>query len=398
MAQQQPGPLADVRVLDLTQFLAGAMCTLLLSELGADVVKVERVGTGDAYRAAGPPFLGDDSVPFVTVNRNKRSLALDLTVPSSAPVRERLLDWCDVAVVSLRPRAAQRLGVSAAQAVGDRPRLVYCAVSGFGLDGPLADRGSLDLITQASSGLMSVTGAADGEPTRVGVPITDYGTGMFAALAILAALRERDRSGRGAVLDADLFSTAAYWSAIPLLHQQVTGSNQPRSGNVHPHIAPYQTLRTADGYLSLSAPNEPSWRRLCDALGAPELAEDERFASNALRRAHVAELTEALEARCRRRSTQEWVDVLSAHDVACGPVHGHDEVLAHPDWRWHLHLLEYDDHGRRIQLPALPVRWDGASSSCRRPAPPLGADNADVLSELGFSVAQIEELRSQGAI
>lgn len=390
--------LSDIRVLDLTQFLAGATCTMLLGDFGADVVKVERPDGGDAYRRAGPPFVGDDSVPFLTANRNKRSLAVDLSHPAGAEVRERLLDWCDVAVVSLRPAAARRLGIGPDQATASRPALVYCSVSGFGLDGPLADAGSVDMITQANSGLMSVTGTAVGEPLRMGVPITDYGTGMFAALAIVAALRERERNGSGAVLDANLFGTAAWWGAIPLLHYQVTGATQPRTGNIHPHIAPYQLVATADGYVAVSAPNEPSWGRLCQAIGAPDLADDPRFSSNPQRRAHVDELNAALEEHFRRATTREWVTTLSSHDVACGPVHSHADVLADPEYRWHLQLLEYPDHGRDVALPALPVRWNGTVAPARRPAPALGADNDEVLSDLGFQDADVRRLRGEGVV
>lgn len=390
--------LSDIRVLDLTQFLAGATCTMLLGDLGADVIKIERPDGGDAYRRAGPPFLQADGVPFLTANRNKRSLAIDLSHASGGEVRERLLDWCDVLVVSLRPAAANRLGVGVDQVTASRPSLVYCSVSGFGLDGPLAGAGSVDMITQANSGLMSVTGAADGEPMRMGVPITDYGTGMFAALATVAALRERDRSGGGAVLDASLFGTAAWWGAIPLLHYQATGTLQPRTGNIHPHIAPYQLVATADGYVAISAPNEASWRRLCEAIGAPQLADDPRFVSNADRRRHIDELSAALEEQFQRATTREWVATLTAADVACGPVNSHADVLADPDWRWHLHLLEYTDHGEEIGLPALPVRWDGTEAPARRPAPALGAHNDEILTELGFAHEDVARLRHEGVV
>ncbi|MGH3664580.1 MAG: CaiB/BaiF CoA transferase family protein [Egibacteraceae bacterium] len=391
-------PLRDIRVVEFGQFLAGPYTALLLSELGADVIKVERPGTGDAYRLAGPPFVGDVSVPFITANRGKRSLTLDLSHSDSRMIVERLVGVGDVVVVGSRPSAAARLHLDYESVRRLRADVIYCSVSGYGLVGANADRGALDLVIQAASGLMSVTGEPGGEPLRMGVPITDYGTGMYAALAIVTALRERDRSGKGALIDASLFSTATSWGAIPLLHVQVAGENQPRTGNVHPHIAPYQVLATRDGSIALSAPNEPAWRRLCRAIDVEHLVDDARFSTNAARMDNVTALVAELERTFAQRTSAEWAVALTESQIACAPVHDYGELLDDPGWREQLGLQQIAQDGTNIDVPGFPVRWDGIVPPAPQGAPALGQHTGEILHELGLTERDIERLRTNHVV
>ncbi len=390
--------LDDVRVLDFSQFLAGPTCTLLLSELGASVIKVERPGSGDPYRAAGPPFIDGEGVPFLSVNRNKRSLTLALDHPDGREVVRRLIGLADVVVHSFRPPAASKLGIAYEDVRDIRADVVYCSVSGYGLEGPRADKGGLDLIVQAASGLMSVTGGPDQEPVRMGVPITDYGTGMYAALAVVAAVRDRDRTGEGALIDSSLFATAATWSAIPYLHYQFTGENQPRTGNVHPHIAPYQVLRTRDGRIAISAPTQRSWTLLCRALGMGEAADDDRFATNERRTHNREALTKVLEERFTHKSTEEWTEILDGVDIPCGPVHEYDELLAKEQWMRHAPLADDEARGARFRVPVMPIRRDGQLTPVRSSSPALGEHTADVLAEAGYSQDEVARLRQRGVV
>ncbi|HVW17853.1 MAG TPA: CoA transferase, partial [Solirubrobacteraceae bacterium] len=320
-------PLEGMRVLDLSRVLAGPFCTQLLADLGADVVKVERPGAGDETRAWGPPFRGGESVYFMSANRGKRSVAIDLADPRGRDLVLLLARTADVAIENFREGAAERLGIGREALDAARPGIVYCSIEGYGSGREPAGRPGYDFVIQAESGLMAITGPVDGEPSKAGVALVDVIAGLHAAAGILAAHARQARTGEGehvrvSLLDAGLAALVNVGAAA-----LVTGREPARHGNAHPSIAPYQTLRAADAELALAAPNDPMFRRVCEAIGRPELADDPRFAGNAERVAHREALIEALEAELARRPAQEWIDELLARGVPAGKVRGVREAF-----------------------------------------------------------------------
>ena len=380
------GPLSDLRVVDLSRNVAGPFAAMLLGDMGADVVKVERPPAGDESRRHGPPFLGEESPYFLSLNRNKRSLLLDLKEERDREAALRLLDRADVAISNYRPGVLERLGLGPEQLRERNPRLIVARVTGFGEEGPWADRPAYDHIIQGMSGLMSVTGSPESGPFRVGVSISDLLSGLFTVYGILSALHERDRRGRGQVVDVSLL--AATLAALTFqggLHL-ATGERPRRHGNDHPMIAPYGTFATQDGHLNLAVGNDAMFARLCSALGAPELADEPRFAGNPQRVENRTSLHEALGERFRTRTTAAWLDVLGSAGVACGPVLGIDEALAHPA-ALALGMVQELDHptAGRIRLLGLPVKLGGTPAAIHRPPPTLGQHTRELLEELGVS-------------
>jgi crotonobetainyl-CoA:carnitine CoA-transferase CaiB-like acyl-CoA transferase len=396
----RPQPLRGIRVLEFAQFLAGPACSLILSDLGADVVKVEDPDVGDSYRLAGPPFIGENSIPFEAANGNKRSVAMDLRSPEGAAVALDLVRASDVVVVSFKTSTVRRLGLDYATLSAARPGLVYCAVTGYGSVGPRADSGALDMTIQAESGLMSITGAPNGEPLRYGVPITDWGTGMFAAIGVLGGLRHRDQTGEGCEVDCSLFGTGLFWGSIPLLHYQASGHNQPRTGNSHPHIVPYGAFPAADGWIALSAPTQRIWERLCAELALPDLAGDPAFATARLRSENRERLLERLSARLQEKTVAELTRALSAADIPCAPVNSYDELCdSNEPWLESAPLLDsLGRDGTSRQIPTAPVRLNGEWAPPRRAAPTLGGDTDEVLREVGVPSGRLDELRAAGVI
>jgi len=383
-------PLDGVRVLDLTSSLAGPTCTEILGALGADVVKVEHPGRGDEARDWGPPFFEGGSVMFFAANAGKRSLGLDLKTEAGLDVLLRLADGAAVLVQSLRPGTAERLGFGPDALRARNPRLVYCTIGAFGHTGPLAAEPGYDPLMQAAAGIMSVTGEPDRPPVRVGVSLIDIGTGVWAALAIVAALHE----GGGRTLDLSLYETA-----LSLLPYQLTavlagGPVPERQGSAFPLIVPYQVFATADGQLMIVAGNDRLFTGLCDALGAYELASDPRFATNPLRVGHRDELIALLEPLIAGRATAELLDRLRAAGVPASPVLDVADVAAHEQTRALGILQELD--GRETVAP--PVSVDGERVCFRSPPPLVGQHTAEVLAEAGYAEAEIAELAAAGTI
>lgn len=383
-------PLDGVRVLDLTSSLAGPTCTEILAALGADVVKVEHPGRGDEARDWGPRFFEGGSVMFFAANAGKRSLGLDLKSEAGLDVLLRLADGAAVLVQSLRPGTAERLGFGPDAVRARNPRLVYCTIGAFGHTGPLAADPGYDPLMQAAAGIMSLTGEPDRPPVRVGVSLIDIGTGVWAALAIVAALHE----GEGRTLDLSLYETA-----LSLLPYQLTavlagGPVPERQGSAFPLIVPYQLFATADGPLMIVAGNDRLFAALCDVLGADELAVDPRFATNPLRVRHRDELIALLEPLIAERSTAELLDRLRAAGVPASPVLDVADVAAHEQTRSLGILQELD--GR--ETVATPVSVDGERVRFRSPPPLVGQHTAEVLAEAGYSEAEIAELAAAGVI
>jgi crotonobetainyl-CoA:carnitine CoA-transferase CaiB-like acyl-CoA transferase len=392
-------PLAGVSVLDLTQNVAGPFCTLILGDLGADVIKVERPGRGDEVRAWTPPRWSGESVMYLTLNRNKRGLALDLKAPEAQPLLDALVRRADVLVQSFRPGGAEALGLGAAAARAVNRRLVYCSVTAFGAQGPLRDLPGYDPMMQAQAGLMSLTGYPGQPPVRAGTSLVDMGTGMWAALGILAALRERDRTGEGAEVGTALFDTALAWIPYQLLGYLATGEVPRPQGTGAAMIVPYQAFETQDGHLMVAAPTDALFARLAEALGQPHLAADPRFADNPSRVRHRGALIPELAAAVRSESTHALLQRLRAAGVPCAPLQTVDQVAADPQTKASDMLMPTPHPGiPDLQTVGLPLRWDGARLAARRPPPGVGEHTAEILAALGLDAAEVARLRALGVV
>ena len=378
-------PLDGVRVVDLTQVMGGPFCTMQLGDLGADVIKVEPPA-GDLSRSMGGAQLrmpGDDNAPFFALNRNKRSIVLDLTRPGDRTIMEALVRTADVLVESFRPGVTTRLGVNYERMAAINPRLVYASISGFGQTGPYADRPGFDLIAQGMSGIMSVTGEPDGSPVKCGVPIADLAVGLIATNGILAALIARDKTGRGQYIDTSLFDSALAMSVWETTEYWATG-NAPRAmGSAHRLSAPYQAFRTSDGYITLAALTSLQWERLCVTVERAALADDPRFATNAARIANRPALVDELEAALASRTTADWVERLLAAGVPAGHIHDFAQVFAdaHTHARQMIEEVEHPVAGR-VRTLGFPLKMSDTPLRVRRAPPLLGQHSTEILREL----------------
>ncbi len=396
-------PLEEVRVIDLSQGAAGPVCTQLLSDFGADVVKVEPPG-GDWGRQLGPPFypLPDGrktAAAYVGMNRNKRSLVVDLKRPEGREVVLRLADRADVFVESFRPGVADRLGLGASTLSARNPRLVYCSISAFGQEGPWRDRPGVDGVVQAMSGLMSITGTEDGPPVKVGVPAADMVGGFLAALGILLALLARQRSGAGQVVDASLLDALLAFQAVPLAMYFCSGEPPRRSGSAAPYAAPNEAFPTRDGYVMVAAYSSDRWQQLCELLGCPQLASDPRFATNELRVRNRVALREVLEPIFRTRTTGEWLEVLEQGDLLCAPLLTYPELVSsrHVTERGMVVELVHPEAGA-ARVVGNPIRLRGTRARVYRPAPLPGEHTVEILREAGYTEEQVTQLVRTGVV
>jgi crotonobetainyl-CoA:carnitine CoA-transferase CaiB-like acyl-CoA transferase len=385
--------LEDIRVLELTQVMAGPFCGQVLGDMGADVIKVEPPGGDSTRRSLGFRMAGDDTAAFLAVNRNKRSLTLDLKLAAHREAFHRLARDADVVLENNRPGVAARLGVDYETLAEINPRLVYASISGFGQTGPYAQRPGYDLIAQGLAGVMSVTGEPDGNPVKCGIPIGDLSAGLFCAVAILSALHARERTGRGQYVDTSLFEGALALSIWETAELWATGRVPGKLGSAHRLTAPYQALRTGDGYITVGGNNQKLFERLCAGVGRPELVDDPRFATNDERMANVAELVAELEAALAARGTDEWVAALVEGGVPCGPIHDYAEVFddPHTQAREMEVTLEHPVEGT-IRALGIPVKLSDTPGAIRRPAPLLGQHTEEVLREAGFASEEIGAL------
>jgi len=392
-------PLDGIVVVDLTQNVAGPLCTQTLGDMGADVIKVERPGRGDDARAWGPPFWGRESAVFLALNRNKKSLALDLKCAGGLDILKRLVGRADVFVQSLRAGVIEDMGLDFAGATRLNPRLVYCSITAFGTEGPLASLPGYDPLMQAYAGLMSINGHPGQEPARVGTSIVDMGTGMWAALGIVAALRERDRTGRAVEVTTALFETALTWISYHAAGFFGDGAVPQPQGSGTAMIAPYQAFPTADGYAMIAAGSDALFRKLADAIGEEQLAADPRFADNAARVRHRAPLVAAIAARTRELKSADLLDRLRAAGVPAAPILSVDRVLEEPQTAASGMLLAAP-HPRvpEYRTLGLPVRWDRQRPGMRRVPPLLGEHSTDVLTWLGYTLDDVRNLQTRGVV
>jgi formyl-CoA transferase/CoA:oxalate CoA-transferase len=391
--------LDDLLVVDLTRALAGPYCTLMLGDMGARVIKVENPQDGDDTRAWGPPFVEGESAYFLSVNRNKEGLTLNLKDERGREILERLLARADVLVENFRPGIMDRLGFGYAEVHERQPRLVYASISGFGQDGPLRERVAYDLILQGMGGLMGMTGEEGGPPVKVGVALTDICAGMFAAYGILAALRVRDRTGVGQWVDAAMLDGQIAWLTSQAGAYFATGENPRRLGSAHPSIVPYQAFRTEDGYLNIAVGSESIWERFCRALNRGDLAADARFRTNPDRVRHRDPLVEILQGIFATRPTAQWRSTLDGAGVPNGPIYLLSDLFTDPQVK-HRGMVVEVDHPRvgRLRQTGLPVRLTGTPGSIRTPPPLLGEHTEGILRELGYEQAVIRELHDDGVV
>jgi crotonobetainyl-CoA:carnitine CoA-transferase CaiB-like acyl-CoA transferase len=395
-------PILDgIRVIDMTEALAGPYCTMYLGDMGADVIKVERRAQGDQTRGWGPPFVLGESAYFMSTNRNKRSLTLDVATPEGEAIIRRLVDKADVFVNNLpRLSSLEKLGLDPRSCLGRNSRLIHVSITGFGHTGPRAGQPGYDILAQGMSGLMSLTGEPDGAPMRYPVPISDMTVGLYALIGILAALYERERTGLGQAIDVGILESQMAWLTNLAGSYFSSGERPPRLGNTHPTITPYQPFPTADGYIIVAGGTDRIWSRLCEVLDMPNtLRDDARFATNPARNCNRNELVAIFAERFRTQPSNHWLERLRDADVPCGPIYLLDQALADPQIlaRQFIVVLDHPVAGMVRSLGFPPHLREGAVSY-RLPPPTLGQHTDQVLSELGYGPTEVRRLREQHAV
>jgi crotonobetainyl-CoA:carnitine CoA-transferase CaiB-like acyl-CoA transferase len=396
------GPLKGIKVFDLTRVLAGPTCVQMLADLGADVIKIEKPGSGDDTRGFAPPFMPGtkESAYFVGVNRNKRSVTLDIAKLEGQQIALDLIAQSDILVENFKVGALAKYGLGYQQLHERFPGLIYCSITGFGQTGPYAPRPGYDSLVQAMGGVMSLTGEPDGQPQKVGIPLADLFAGLYGCIGILAALRHREATGQGQQIDIGMLDTHVAWLANQGMNYLATGENPPRLGNQHPNIVPYQVFPTADGFMVLSIGNDPTFKRFCDSFGLRHLLGDERFATNAARVQNRKLVTDTLSPVMKTRTTAEWVDELEALKIGCGPINKLSEVFADPHVVARTMVLEMEHgSGQSVKVIANPVKLSETPADYRLPPPLLGEHTDAVLSErLGLDAAALAALREKNVI
>ncbi|MEP0806117.1 MAG: CoA transferase [Chloroflexota bacterium] len=400
-------PLQNIRILDITRALAGPYCTMMLGDLGADVIKVERPGSGDESRGWGPPFVGKpygpypgESAYFIAANRNKRSVTVNIQSAEGQEIVRRLAGISDVLVENYRTGDLDKLGLGYNDLHRLYPRLIYCSISGYGRTGPYAERPGYDAILQAEGGMMSITGPVEGPPSRVGIPIIDITAGMFAATAILAALRARDLTGEGQLVDISLFDSHLALLTNVASNYLVGGKPPRRLGNAHPNLAPYEAFTARDGWFILGVANERQWETLCNLLAHPELKADPRFATNGDRVANRETLVAELNKIFSQRSVDEWLADIANAGLPCGPINSIPQVFAHPQTQARGMTLETEHPAAgAVKLTGFPYKLSETPAELHAPPPMLGQHTDEVLTSLlGYTPEEVASLRASKAI
>jgi len=393
------GPLKGIKVVELAQIMAGPTCGMLLADMGADVIKVEKLPGGDDTRSYTEPSIKGESAAFMMLNRNKRGMAVNLKTAGGLEVVKRLLADADVVTENYRKGTLEKLGLGYEVLQRLNPRLVYCAVSGYGRTGPYADKGGFDLIAQGFAGLMSITGEPGGAPVKSGTPIADINAGILAALGVVAALFARQQTGRGQMVETSLMEAAVqqtFWQSAIYL---ATGVNPQPSGSAHILTAPYQAFPTADGWINVGGANQSNWERIVKAIGRPELAEDPRFRTNGERMKNLAQLTPLIAERMRTRPSAEWIREFESAGIPVGPVNRIGDMLADPQVSAREMVVEVEHPAAgRTKALGFPVKFSETPAEVKHAAPLLGQHTDEVLRSLGYSAERIASLRQEGAV
>ncbi len=392
--------LSGVRVLDLTRALAGPYCTLMLGDYGADVIKIELPGRGDDTRHWGPPYIDGESAYFLSINRNKRSLTLNLKDPAGREVFMRLARNADVVVENFTPGVVNRLGIDYEAVKAENPRIVYSSISGFGQTGPYREKPAYDQVMQGLGGIMSLTGDPDGQPQKIGVALADIGAGMLAAYAVMTALFHRERTGVGQYIDVSMLDLQVAWLTYQAATYFATGVPPPRVGAAHPNLVPYQAFKCADGkYINVAVGNERFWQRFCKALGREDLVEMPEYAQNRDRVKNRDQLVALLQQEFDTRSTDRWVDILEEAGVPCGPINDLADVFSDPQVKARDMLLEVQHPSAgKIKQTGIPIKFSATPGSIDSPPPLLGQHSKEILLELGYSQDEVEALEQQEVI
>jgi crotonobetainyl-CoA:carnitine CoA-transferase CaiB-like acyl-CoA transferase len=392
------GPLAGIQILDFTRAMTGPFCTQLLGDMGAQVVKVEMPGGGDETRRWGP-FWNGHSCYYLSANRNKRSIAIDLKRVAGREIATTLASQSDVVIENFRPGIMDRLGLGYEALAKRNPGLVYCCVSGFGQDGPRAQEPAYDLMMQGFAGLMGLTGFADGPPVRAGLPVADLTAAIFAAFGIVAALFSRAEDGRGQKVETSLLEGQVSWLSYYMVGYLANGEVMRGMGSAHHSLTPYKAYHAQDEYFVLAVGNDALWQRLCEAIDAPDLVEDPRFVTNVERLANRDALDEILDQVFIRLPAAEWIERISAAGVPCGPINGLDQIAADPQVR-HTQMIQAIPHPEipDLELCGIPVKFGRTPGAIQSPPPLLGEHTEAILSELGYSAEQIAALHRQGVV
>jgi formyl-CoA transferase len=394
------GALSDLLVLDLSRILAGPYCSMMLGDLGATVIKVERPGTGDGSRQWGPPWAGEESAYFISVNRNKQSLALNLEQEEGREIIRSLASEADVLIENFKVGTMDGWGLGYGDLCEINPGLIYCSITGYGQTGPYRDRPGYDFMIQAQGGVMSITGPVEGPPYKVGVAIVDISAGMYAATAILAALHERAQSGEGQHIDIALLDSQIAWLANVASNYLVTGERPGRFGNAHPNIVPYETFEASDGWFALAVGNDRQFRRLCAVVGRPDLAEDPRYETNAQRVEHRHILVPSLQEEFSARTVDEWLAELLRVGIPSAPINAIDKVLADPQavHRGMVVEVQHPEVGA-LKLTGSPLKLSRTPVEYRQAPPSLGQHSEAILRRLlSYSDGKIQNLRAKGVI
>jgi len=384
--------LKGIKVLDLTRALAGPYCTMLLADYGAEVIKVELPGTGDDTRGWGPPFVQGESAYFMSINRNKKSLSLDMKNPKSKDILERMIKQSDVIVENFRPGAADRLGLGYEQVKKINPKIIYCSISGFGQDGPYRELPGFDQTLQGMGGMMSITGEPDGPPMKVGVAIADISGGMFAAFGIMLALFHRQKTGTGQWVDTSLLDSQIAWLTYRAGEFFASGKIPEKVGSGHPMIVPYQAFKAKDEYINIAVGNDQLWKKFCKVINMENIMDDPKFATNAKRVENRKELIGILQKVIETKTGAEWLKLLEDAGIPAGPIYTLDKLFADPQVLHRKMMIELQHpKAGRIKVTGVPVKLSETPGEISAPPPLLGQHNKEVLKDLGYSTEEIEK-------
>lgn len=391
--------LEGIKVLDLSRALAGPYCTMMLADMGAEVIKVEMPGKGDDSRSWGPPFVEGESAYFMSINRNKKSLTLNMKSEKSVEIIHKLVKQSDVLVENFRPGAMERLGLGYERVKEMNPRIIYCSISGFGQDGPYRMLPGFDQVLQGMGGLMSITGEAGGPPIKVGVAIADISGGMFAANGIVVALYNREKTGKGQMVDVSLLDSQVAWLTYRAGAYFASGEIPQPMGSGHPVIVPYQAFKAKDVFINIAVGNDQLWERFCKAVGLEKVMDDPKFATNAKRVENREEIVKIICDLIATRNGEEWLKILTDAGVPCGPIYTLDKIFTDPQVL-HRQMLKELDHPKagRIKVTGIPIKLSDTPGEIKTAPPVLGQHTQEILSELGYSDQEVEELHKEKVI